>query len=408
MEKIFKFLLSAVLINFFISCSSLEGSGINNTDEPVVESTSEVIIKLTNLKQIIDGFGAATVWNGKLSATEMDVSFRNGEGQLGLTICRVRFDPNGNDNDEIANASNAKARGAIILASVWSPPASMKSNNNTIGGFIKESFYHDYALWLSNNRVKFGNVDIISIQNEPNIKVNYESCEWTINQILDFCKYHASKIGGNVMIPECYNFDVTYSDPVLNDSVASSNISYIGGHIYGAKPFYYTNAIQKGKKVWMTEHYYDPDDIETCLKMAKEINDTMYYNMNAYVWWYLKEPKCNLIENGGIIKKKGYVISQFSKFIRPGYYRVEATYNPVDGVYVTAYKGSNVVVVVINENNFKVSQKFVFENGSPTNFIKYTTSSVKNLKKNGVITTVENSFTDILDSKSVTTFVEQN
>ena len=125
------------------------------------------------------------------------------------------------------------------------------------------------------------------------------------------------------MAPEAYNFDKNYSDPILNDSTANAHIQYIGGHLYGAKAYNYANAITKGKKVWMTEKYFNPDDMATCLVMAKEITECMYFNMNAYIWWYLRQPGCNLMDAGGKLKKKGYTMGQFSKFVRPGYSRVE-------------------------------------------------------------------------------------
>jgi glucuronoarabinoxylan endo-1,4-beta-xylanase len=326
---------------------------------------------------------------------------------MGLTICRVRFDPGGADAYEMTNSAQAKARGAMILASVWSPPAWMKTNDSTIGGSLNSSNYGDYATWLSNERIKFGDIDIVSIQNEPNNSVSYESCNWTALQMLTFCQSNAQNIGGNVMMPECYNFDVTYSDPVINDPTASPHIAYIGGHLYGASPFYYTNAIKNGKRVWMTEHYYNPVDIVTCMIMAKEINDCMDDNMNAYVWWYLKQPGCNLIDSGGSgsINAKGYIMAQYSKFVRPGYYRVDATYSPSIGVYISAYAGSNIIIVAVNQETNSMCENFIYLNGTVTSVTRWTTSSSKSLNNDGTITVSSNSFTATLDPQSVTTFV---
>jgi len=38
--------------------------------------------------------------------------------------------------------------GATIIASPWSPPASMKTNNNLVGGELSEDAYDDYAAHL--------------------------------------------------------------------------------------------------------------------------------------------------------------------------------------------------------------------------------------------------------------------
>jgi glucuronoarabinoxylan endo-1,4-beta-xylanase len=362
---------------------------------------------LSSVQQVVDGFGGATVWNGQLSDAEMDVLFGNANtSQIGLTICRVHFGYDGNFTDDKANATKAKSRGATILASVWSPPASMKSNGNNVGGSLNTGSYAAYATWLSDARSSFGNVDIVSIQNEPNISVSYESCNWTAQQLLDFCRNNAQNIGGAVMMPEAYNFDDSYSDPTLNDATASSRISCIGGHIYGGGLNKHTNAINKGKKVWMTEHYYDPDDIGTCMTMAKEILDCMYNNMNAYVWWYVKTVSCNLIDSGGALKKKGYIMGQFSKYIRPGYNRVDATYNPQSSVYVSGYKGSKVVIVAVNQGGASISQQIIIQNGTISGVTKYVTSGSKSLSNDGSITLSSGSFTTTLDAQSITTFVQ--
>ena len=371
-------------------------------------------IDLGNVKQIIDGFGASTAWHAQLTANEADAAFKNENAeQMGLSILRVRISPNSTDwsgwADEKANAQKAKARGAMILASPWSPPASMKTNNNVIGGELKPESYSTYASHLKTFCTYLGNVDVVSIQNEPNIEVGYESCNWTPTQLLAFCKNNASAIGKPVMAPEAYNFDKNYSDPILNDSTANANIQYIGGHLYGAKAYNYANAITKGKKVWMTEKYFNPDDMATCLVMAKEITECMYFNMNAYIWWYLRQPGCNLMDAGGKLKKKGYTMGQFSKFVRPGYSRVEATYQPVTWVYVVAFKGKDRnVVVVANQNTTAKTQAFTFKNETITGVRKYVTSATKNISDEGVIPCSNNSFSDLLEAQSITTYITQN
>ena len=195
-------------------------------------SAQVATIDVSKVKQVIDGFGASTAWHGQLTVAEADAAFKNDNSeQMGLSILRVRIDPNSAWNDEKQNAIKAKARGALILASPWTPPASMKTNNNLIGGELKPAAYADYASFLKKFCTSMGNVDVVSLQNEPNIQVNYESCTWSAAQLLEFCKTNAPAIGTPVMMPEAFNFDWKYSDPVLNDSAANSHIQYIGGHI---------------------------------------------------------------------------------------------------------------------------------------------------------------------------------
>ena len=260
-----------------------------------VSAQDTVVIDTSTTYQVIDGFGASTAWHGQISDTQADATFNNEDRtQLGLSILRIRIDPNDSWYDELVNAQKARARNAIVMATPWTPPASMKSNNNTVGGELKTEEYSNYALWLNSFGQYMENngapVDVISIQNEPNIQVSYESCDWTPSQIFNFCKDHAQLIETDVMIPETYNFDTTYADMVLSDSTANSHITHIGGHLYDATPFTYTTAIDSGKRIWMTEKYYNPEDIRTCAVVGKEILDCMVNNMNAYMWWWLRMP----------------------------------------------------------------------------------------------------------------------
>src|SRR5664279_1938811 len=76
------------------------------------------------------------------------------------------------------------------------------------------------------------------------------------------------------------------SDPTLNDSVAASYVSIIGGHLYGAGLADYPLAKSLGKELWETEHYFDNDSMTNVLGLAKEIHDCMVTaNMNAYTYW---------------------------------------------------------------------------------------------------------------------------
>jgi glucuronoarabinoxylan endo-1,4-beta-xylanase len=372
--------------------------------------SSSACIDFANLQQEIDGFGAASVGHGALTTTELDTAFKNDTtSQLGLSIIRVEVRVEGQSawGTEKANASGAKARGAkYAMASPWTPPASMKSNNNTVAGSLNTGSYADYAAYLKSFADYMGSdVDVISLQNEPDIHVTYVSCSWTPTQLFDFTKNNAQDVGASILMPETSNYDKSYSDPVLNDSTAASHITHIGLHLYGAPASTYTLAIQKQKKVWMTEHMFDPEDIGTMMTMAKEIMDCMNSQMNGYVWWYLRVPNCNLITSSGTLTNKGYVMGQFSKYVRPGSYRASAPYQPQTNVNVQAYAGTNNVIIVLNRDTSAKTQNFTITSGTFTNAHKYTTSNSKKLADDGPVTVTSGSFTASLDPQSVTTFM---
>jgi glucuronoarabinoxylan endo-1,4-beta-xylanase len=401
-----KLLLNYLAITILLlGCSSNDKSiTIAPLTTPTIPVTA--VINTAVVAQLIDGFGGSTAWSGQLSDPEMASLFGSQDNQLGLSIIRLRIDPNDNWADEKSNAEKAVALGAKVLATPWTPPIAMKTNNNIIGGRLTPSMYVDYAKWLKSFCDYLGNVNVISIQNEPNIDVPYESCTWNSLEMLDFVKNNAAAIGTPLLIPETFNSDFSFSDPILSDPLALANVTYVGGHIYGTAIKKYDNALNKGKRTWMTEHYFDTNDIATNLKTAKEIHDCMTIaNNSAYIWWTLKAFDCYLIKNG-TLNTKAYMIGQFSKFIRPNYYRIEATNNPNPNIYISAYKDvTKVVIVAINMGSSKMNQVFNIQNTTLNTAIPYTTTSIKNIEKGPMINITSSGFTALLPEQSVTTFV---
>ncbi|WP_207424935.1 glycoside hydrolase family 30 beta sandwich domain-containing protein [Desertivirga brevis] len=411
--KALKNTLCLLILMVFASCSDKtisepeqEVLSVSNSKKPI---SGEAIVDVNGIRQVIDGFGGSTAWSGAMSEDEANALFSNGNNQqLGLSILRVRLDPWKDWADEKSNSLKAKARGAMVLATPWTPPASMKTNNNTIQGSLLPDQYQNYANYLKEACDYFGTIDVMSIQNEPDWLPDYESCGWSANDFLNFAKNNAASIGKPVMMPEALGFNYALSDPVLNDPAASANVPYIGGHIYGVStPQRYDNAINKGKKVWMTEHYHNGTDISTCMTVAKEIHDCLTLaDHNAYIWWTLKIWDCALINNG-ILNKKGYTIGQFSKFIRPGYNRIDATNNPKTNVYVSAYQGDGkIVVVAINKGTTSVSQSFAVSSGAVNQFTPFRTSPTENLVQLPGINVNNGRFTATLPAQSITTFVK--
>ncbi len=162
-------------------------------------------------QQIIRGFGGATVFypTTPLAPSDLDSLFGNGPGQIGLTLLRIRIasDDLNWRALELSNAQGAIARGANVIATPWSPPAAMKSNNSTIGGVLNAASYADYATYLNAFATMMAAngapLYAISVQNEPDIVVTYESCSWTPTQMLTFCQNNAGAITATrVIMPE--------------------------------------------------------------------------------------------------------------------------------------------------------------------------------------------------------------
>jgi O-glycosyl hydrolase len=373
-------------------------------------------IDLASQQQYIRGFGGMNFprWAaGDLGASNIDKAFGAGDGQIGLTVLRIDIPPSSAQwSGEIATAVGAKSHGAIVFASPWSPPASMKDNGSTIRGSLLPSSYDAFAAHL-NSFCQFmasngASLYAVSLQNEPDWLPDYESCGWTSSQFISFLTSSGPRVGNGIILAESASYDKALTDPILNDSVASSRFSILGTHIYGRVPSSYPLAESKGKELWMTEHITDTDSAHIwsgALKLAKEVNDCMAANFNEYTWWYIKR-FYGLISEDGNVSKRGYAFSHFSRFVRPGYYRVGATANPVANVDVTAYKnGPSVVIVALNRDATSKSITFAIQNGSVSGFTKYTTSESKNVNNEGSVIVSGDSCMVVLDALSITTLV---
>jgi glucuronoarabinoxylan endo-1,4-beta-xylanase len=373
---------------------------------------------LDSVQQYIRGFGAANIlpWRPDMTADQVQTAFGAGPGQLGFTILRLRI-PYTDDVSEfsaqVPTALLAQSLGAIVFASPWTPPPAMKSSDTIVGGALNTDSYAAYAAHLkafadymaSNGAPLYA----VSLQNEPDANVTYESCSWNATQFLNFMRDNAPSIGTRIMMPESQNFVHQLSDSTLNDSTAAAHVSIIAGHIYGGGLVPYPLAVSKGKEVWMTEHLVLDTTWTGVLGTGREIHDCMNAGMNAYIWWYLVRFYGPVGEDG-IVTKRGYVMSQYARFIRPGYYRIKCTATPQRNVYVSSYRdnaSSKVVIVALNTGASAVQQGFTVANGSMTSFASYITSQTKNCAQGADIPVANGRVAVTLDPSSITTFVSK-
>jgi len=388
---------------------------------------TEVVVNLDSTHQVIRGFGAANIlpWRADMTEEEINTAFGAGDGQLGFSILRLRI-PNQTSEfyRNIPTAQTAHAMGVTLVASPWSPPAYMKSNNNTVGGVLEEAYYDEFAAHLDSfaNYMAENDAPIyaVSVQNEPDVSVTYESCDYDAAQMLKFVKENAQSIGTRVMAPESYHFDKSLSDPMLNDPVALDNLDIVCGHIYGGGLEPYPLAEEKNREVWMTEHLSGENDTNNsqtwfwASAVANEIHNVMEAGMSAYIWWYIVRyygpisDGTNNSGNKGDVTKKGYVMSQYARFIRPGYLKVACTVNPQDDVFVTAYRdsaSSDVIIVALNNASEIKEQTFTVQDVTIDKFTPYVTSETKDCNMEDDIMASEGSFSASLDASSITTFV---
>jgi len=437
-------------------------------------SPNQVTVDFGTTYQTIRGFGGASVWLGQMPAAVAEALFSPTNG-LGLSILRVRIDPTGSSTSnppwvttnstgwsaEAANGTEAVANNpnAIVFASPWTAPSAWKLNGSSAvsadgatwnesfnscgegtgycGGYLDPNHYADYANYLEDfvhyfNTTAGFNLYAISMQNEPEENVTYESCVWTPDQMDTWVANNATTITSDpystkLIMPESDTFNPLDASKTLNDPAAQGLVSIIGGHLYGVQPSPYSiPAADSPKELWMTEFGPLSSASLTWPQALTTYGESIHNSMvngqyNAYVWWgafgqstgscATAAGTCGFVDHSGNVMPMGYVMGQYSKFIQPGYTRVSATANPQSGVYVSAYTGTasgtqHYVIVAINANSSSASLSFTLNNGTVTSVTPYQSTSAAGLAAQSAVSVSAGQFNYTLPAQSIVTFVQ--
>ncbi|WP_182879245.1 cellulose binding domain-containing protein [Microbispora sp. H10949] len=402
---------------------------------PVITATSAVLgateaaaatatVNPSAQRQTIKGFGGMThaAWAGDLTSAQRDTAFQTGEGKLGFSILRIPVGESQADfGRDLATAKRAVELGVTVFASPWNPPASMIETFTRSGQTNAKRLRYDqyaayaqhlnsFSTYMKNNGV---NLYAISVQNEPDYA--HDWTWWTSTEMVKFLRENAGSINTRVMAPESFQYVKSVSDPILNDSTALANTDIIGAHLYGTSysNFPYPLFKQKGagKELWMTEVYYpNSTDSADTWPQALDVGEHMHRAMveaefQAYVWWYIRRSYGPMREDGQL-SKRGAIMAQFARFVRPGYVRIDATANPATNVYISAYRsGNTVVIVAINKNTSAVSQQFSVAGAGSAGVSSWVTDGSRNVAPQAATTMSNGSLTVTLPARSMTTYV---
>jgi glucuronoarabinoxylan endo-1,4-beta-xylanase len=367
-----------------------------------------------------------------MSAADADLLWSTTSG-AGLSLHRIRIAPDGTTT-ETNIAKLAVARGATVWATPWSPAAAYKSNGNVNGGTIVDGSRQAWAGSLANfvSTMKSAGVTIfaVSAQNEPDASIStYESCTYTASALATFVGSFLgpalANSGVKLVGPETQNWCnfKSYADAIMNNSSAASYISIIATHEYGcadaAHVVPYTTGTSAGKEFWETEIYDQGNNnvadsgMGSALRVVTLIHNAIAVaNMNAWHYWWVYP---NSAGNGALwdyttkqATKRLYVMGNYSRFVRPGYQRVNTSGTVPSGVLLSAYKSASdgtVVVVAANNNNSATSLSVFISGAAPCSVTPWVTSSADSLASKTALTVGGSRFTFSLGAQSVTTFV---
>ena len=360
-----------------------------------------------------------------MSSAQVQKAFGNGDDELGLTILRIYVSDDSNSwSRAVPTALAAQKLGATVFATPWNPPASMRNtvNGGVAGGKyqLRKDKWADYAKHL-NSYVKFMeskgvNLYSVSVQNEPDYAADWTY--WSASDLASFIAQYGKQVTSGtkakLMSPESFQYRKDIYNAILNNSAAYNNTDLFGTHFYGTQrsQMDFPALENSGKEIWMTEVYVPNSEANSnerwpeAIKVSENIhNGLVVGNLNAYVWWYIRRNYSPMNENG-TISKRGYCMAQYSKFVRPGDVRVDATEQPATNVFVSAYKNNKnqVTVVAVNNSDNGYAQQFsVGKNISDID--RWRTTSNENLAKTENLEYTGDSFWAQLPARSVSTFV---
>lgn len=455
-------------------------------------SNADVVLQWDNEEQNIDGFGIAQAgWSTYLYAHRkrnelMDIFF--GQDGLRLSILRgevfPHYDPNTFNMDENIDqplddpffdidydaAGNeaadviAKHHGQLwvtkkakleynvdkLVFSVWTPPASMKSNGSTTDGHLKLTSYNDFANYLSNFCDAFERAGLpiyaISPANEPEYAFPWNSCKWLpgtttvgpfiVNHLGPKLKatHPSTKIifGENGQWTGILGFIMgskNYVRDILNVNTRITNFPVIAaGHGYNDPvtkkelpivPF--DKAESKGIPVWQTEisDPYESYDVTMTsgLKWARIIHQYLCEaNVGAFIWWAGALPDGGTTE--GLINidknrvdyevsKRCEVLGNFSRYIPVNSRRISAQYNPDLGYMVSGYKyGKSYTAVAINPSDSEVSITLTLDNAQVNGTLQgYVTDETRKWEAIEAVQPSGNEYVLTLPARSVVSYV---
>lgn len=294
------------------------------------------------------------------------------------------------DENAVWLMNEAKKRGCTrFLSTCWSPPAWMKTNNAIHDGALRKENYQDFADYLATYvleyKSRFGlDIYAISPANEPNFvpQQNYGSCKWTGAELSRFLRdfliptFRAKSVTAQIVTDEHEHWSDEFINTILDDPANSKAIEIVAAHAYApnsgdfvsiaSRTGRFEKAMQQGKRIWETEV-----SVGTGPQITN-MNDGVYWarvlhahmvedNVSAWLYWWgaaFNNTRSGLIwidqaNKKYQLSKRFFTLGQFSRFIRPGYHRVDATPTPAPNTYFSAYlspDSKRLVCVVINDD----------------------------------------------------------
>ena len=267
-----------------------------------------------------------------------------------------------------------------ILASPWSPPAWMKTNQDFVGGSLDPKFYDSYAKYFVKYIRGMGAegipIDAITVQNEPLHPKNNPSMLMLAPEQDEFIKHHLGPALGQAgirtkIILYDHNADrPDYPLSILNDPDARKFVDGSAFHLYRG-PIEALSKVHDAypdKNLYFTEQWVGAPgnllaDLDWHVKTLI-IGATRNWSRTVLEWNLASNPELTPhTDRGGCTQCLGaitidgdrvvrnpayYIIAHASKWVRPGSVRIAS--NEPESLPNVAFKNpkGNKVLIVVN------------------------------------------------------------
>ena len=346
------------------------------------------------------------------------------------------------DEEQVWAAREAlKRRGEKVMATVWSPPAWMKTNACVHdGGELRRDKYQAFADYLSRYvrewRDRFGiALCAISPANEPDLVTKYSSCIWNGEQYREFVRdylaptFQKDNVTAKVLMPEttsCVAHVEEFTDLIFADPAATAAVDLIGLHGYGHDTVIapVRGAAEHGKKVWQTElcdinvmeEWQRGDGIVNGIFWAENIDNYLTrMGVSAYIYFWgasIYPNGGNLVainlETGEIsVPKRLYTFGNFARFVRPGYRRL-MVYGAEAETKLTAFLSQDeqeLVLVSINPLDREATLYAKVGETADKTARGFRTSETENLAELAPVALEKGCIKEMLPPQSVTTWI---